>query len=139
MTLTVDQPSSERLDAWLASRLPELSRSRIQDLIREQYIQRNGQVARPRDSVKLGDLITVLIPEAVPSEAASTKARLTDQQRDSDKSAARIVGLVKDIEAARSAEAAAASALAGAEARITELEQASTAMRRDIHELSQQR
>ena len=71
MTLTVDQPSTDRLDAWLASRLPELSRSRIQDLIREQYIQRNGQVARPRDAVKLGDTITVNIPEAVPAEAAA--------------------------------------------------------------------
>ena len=68
MEIRVDA-SGERLDAYLAARLPELSRSRIQALIREQYIVLNGQPAKPRDAVKSGDLIDIAVPEAVPLEA----------------------------------------------------------------------
>lgn len=65
----VDSPG-ERIDAFLATRIADLSRSRIQTLIREQYIQINGHPAKPRDAVKLGDLITVIVPEAVPLDNA---------------------------------------------------------------------
>jgi len=61
----------DRMDAYLAGRLAELSRSRIQELIREQYILLNGKPAKPRGTVKAGDLISVTIPEAVPAEAAA--------------------------------------------------------------------
>lgn len=71
MEICVDASYGEcdgRLDAYLAVRLDDLSRSRIQTLIREQYITLNGNPAKPRDSVKQGDLIQVVIPEAVPLE-----------------------------------------------------------------------
>jgi 23S rRNA pseudouridine1911/1915/1917 synthase len=64
-----DAPAA-RLDAFLAARLPELSRSRIQTLIREQYIIVNGEPAKPRDAVKSGDVIAIALPEAVPLENA---------------------------------------------------------------------
>ena len=64
--ILVENNPGERIDAFLAARLADLSRSRIQTLIREQYIQLNGRPAKPRDAVKLGDRITVIIPEAVP-------------------------------------------------------------------------
>jgi len=60
----------DRLDAYLATKLEDLSRSRIQTLIREQYILVNGKPAKPRDSVKKDDSISVVIPEAVPDIAA---------------------------------------------------------------------
>lgn len=60
----------ERLDAYLAAKLPDLSRSRIQALIREQHILLNGKPAKPRDSVKSGDSISLALPEAVPDIAA---------------------------------------------------------------------
>lgn len=69
MQIKVQEPHA-RMDAYLASCLDELSRSRIQELIREQYILLNGKPAKPRDSVKARDLISVTIPEAVPAEAA---------------------------------------------------------------------
>lgn len=69
MEFTVAEHIGERLDSWLAARLPELSRSRIQELIREQYILKNSEPAKPRDSVKLHDHITVAVPEAVPDQA----------------------------------------------------------------------
>ena len=61
----------ERLDAFLAGRLPDLSRSRIQTLIRDQFILVNGQPAKPRNAVKLGDHITIALPEAVPLDAVA--------------------------------------------------------------------
>jgi 23S rRNA pseudouridine1911/1915/1917 synthase len=70
MILTVDIADHDRLDSWLASRLADLSRSRIQELIREQYILSNDKPAKPRDAVKVGDVITIALPEAVPAEAA---------------------------------------------------------------------
>lgn len=60
----------DRLDAYLAERISELSRSRIQTLIREQYILLNGNPAKPRDSISPGDKISVVIPEAVPDTAS---------------------------------------------------------------------
>ncbi len=65
----VESGAGERLDAYLAASLAELSRSRIQTLIREQYILVNGNPAKPRDAVKAGDHITVALPEAVPDKA----------------------------------------------------------------------
>lgn len=63
------EKSYDRLDAFLAGRLEDLSRSRIQALIREQHILLNGKPARPRDSVKSADVIYIEVPEAVPAEA----------------------------------------------------------------------
>ncbi len=70
MEIRVEDSPGERIDAFLATRLADLSRSRIQTLIREQFIQINGHPAKPRDAVKLGDRITVVLPEAVPLDAA---------------------------------------------------------------------
>lgn len=69
MEILVDSDDGLRLDTYLASRLSELSRSRIQTLIREQYILHNGKPAKPRDSVAHGDQIQIDIPEEVPDEA----------------------------------------------------------------------
>ncbi len=60
----------DRLDAWLASEISDLSRSRIQELIREQHILLNGKPAKPRDSVKAGASVSIVIPEAIPDIAA---------------------------------------------------------------------
>jgi 23S rRNA pseudouridine1911/1915/1917 synthase len=70
MELRVDDNSGERLDSWLAAHIPDLSRSRIQALIREQFILSNGEPAKPRQAVTTGDLISIAIPEAVPELAA---------------------------------------------------------------------
>ena len=70
MEIQVEDSPGERIDAFLAARLNELSRSRIQTLIREQFIQINGHPAKPRDAVKIGDRITIVLPEAVPLDNA---------------------------------------------------------------------
>ena len=76
--------SGDRLDAFLAARLPDLSRSRIQVLIREQYILVNGQPAKPRGAVKLGDQISISLPEAVPLDNAPQDIPLDILYEDDD-------------------------------------------------------
>ncbi|HET9418857.1 MAG TPA: RluA family pseudouridine synthase [Chthoniobacterales bacterium] len=51
-----------RLDRFVASVLTSYSRSRLQQLIREEFITRNGAPARPRDLVRSGDEIAVSEP-----------------------------------------------------------------------------
>ncbi len=78
------QTPGERLDAFLAARLPDLSRSRIQTLIRDQYIIVNDRPAKPRDAVKTGDRIAIALPEAVPLDAAAQEIPLDILFEDDD-------------------------------------------------------
>jgi 23S rRNA pseudouridine1911/1915/1917 synthase len=60
-----------RLDQFLAKRLPEYSRSRLQQLIRSGFVRLNEQATRPRQIVRSGDKINLIEPlvekiEAVP-------------------------------------------------------------------------
>ncbi len=58
-----------RLDKYLSDTLPELSRSRIQDLIKDGHILLNDGPAKPKHALAEGDQITVHIPEPEPMEA----------------------------------------------------------------------
>lgn len=59
----------ERLDRWLASQVPTLSRSRVQKLIEQGQVQLNGQVCTSQKvAVQEGDQILVTIPPAKPLE-----------------------------------------------------------------------
>ncbi|AFY49933.1 pseudouridine synthase, RluA family [Nostoc sp. PCC 7524] len=63
------EEDSTRLDRYLAEELPDLSRSRIQQLIEQGKVQLNGRVCTSKKiSVKVGDRITLEIPEAQPLE-----------------------------------------------------------------------
>ncbi|HVJ45193.1 MAG TPA: RluA family pseudouridine synthase [Luteolibacter sp.] len=84
MEIHVETNSGDRLDAFLAAKLAELSRSRIQTLIREQYILVNGNPAKPRDGVKAGDHITIALPEAVPDKAEPQDIPLDVMYEDDD-------------------------------------------------------
>jgi 23S rRNA pseudouridine1911/1915/1917 synthase len=57
-----------RLDRYLAEQLPELSRGRIQRLIHEGAVRRNGQAARVAGAVASGDQIEVQLPEPADRE-----------------------------------------------------------------------
>jgi len=71
--LQVDEDSEspetlrERLDRYLSQHLPDLSRSRIQQLIEQGNVQVNGKVCTSKKAtVKLGDCISLEIPDAQP-------------------------------------------------------------------------
>src|SRR5256714_10516362 len=66
-----------RLDQFLARELPKYSRSRLQQLVRKEFVTLNGSPARPRDLVRSGDRVQVNEPtlekidnqpEAIPLE-----------------------------------------------------------------------
>ncbi|BAZ52231.1 ribosomal large subunit pseudouridine synthase D [Nostoc sp. NIES-4103] len=69
INLQVQETSGDRLDRYLAQELPDLSRSRIQQLIEQGNVQINGKVCTTKKiNVKAGDRITLEIPEAQPLE-----------------------------------------------------------------------
>jgi 23S rRNA pseudouridine1911/1915/1917 synthase len=58
-----------RLDQFLAKRLPEYSRSRLQQLIRTGFVRLNEQTSRPRQIVRSGDKINLIEPPLEKIEA----------------------------------------------------------------------
>ena len=62
-TITEQQESGQRLDKHLTGRLPDLSRARIQDLLRFGHITLNGRSAKASAKVRAGDALSVTIPE----------------------------------------------------------------------------
>ncbi len=63
------EETGERIDRYLAEELPDLSRSRIQQLIEQGEVQVNEKVCTSKKiNVKTGDRISLNIPEAQPLE-----------------------------------------------------------------------
>lgn len=64
ITLTVEpSQAGERLDRFLAKALPEVSRSRIQRLIKQGEVWVNGRTVRPSYLTEIGDTITLTLEE----------------------------------------------------------------------------
>lgn len=51
-----------RIDAYIARSLGELSRSKVQKLIEDGFVTLNGKTARANKTVKVGDIIEILLP-----------------------------------------------------------------------------
>jgi len=81
-----DQPQDpgERLDRFLHGRLPELSRARIQDLIRTDHARLNGKPTKPGAALKAGDTISLTIPAPVSTEVIAQDIPLTILFEDAD-------------------------------------------------------
>ena len=62
MTL-IAETNGERLDAFLARTVPELTRSAAQKLIEEGNVLRGGKKAKKNDKLNVGDEISITIPE----------------------------------------------------------------------------
>jgi 23S rRNA pseudouridine1911/1915/1917 synthase len=59
--------AGQRLDAWIAAHLPELSRSRVQALIDDGRVLVNDAPARASARVRAGQTISVEVPAAAPA------------------------------------------------------------------------
>jgi 23S rRNA pseudouridine1911/1915/1917 synthase len=59
--------AGQRLDAWIAAHLPELSRSRVQALIDDERVLVDGRPARASARTREGQTITVEVPAAAPA------------------------------------------------------------------------
>lgn len=69
MTIRVSDTTGKRLDIFLTTELPELTRSRIQGLLKSGDILLNDCIAKPKQNVAAGDIITINIPEPKPETA----------------------------------------------------------------------
>jgi 23S rRNA pseudouridine1911/1915/1917 synthase len=66
-----------RLDRYLSEELPDLSRSRIQHLIEQGYVQLDGKICTSKKiSLKVGDRITLEIPQVQPLELTAAEIPL---------------------------------------------------------------
>lgn len=63
--------AGRRLDAFLAEYQPELSRSRLADLISEGAVTVNGKTVKPSYKVQVGDAISLSLPEVRPTETVA--------------------------------------------------------------------
>jgi 23S rRNA pseudouridine1911/1915/1917 synthase len=79
-TITVtDAEAGERVDRVLAAHLPDLSRSRLQALIKAGDVTAANGVAYPNSSskVKAGDIVTIVVPPAEPAVPVAEDMPLT--------------------------------------------------------------
>ena len=83
MTLHPDIPG-ERLDAFLARAVENLTRSGAQKLIEEGCVLLGGKPAKKNDKLKLGDEITVTIPEPKEVDIVPTEMALDIVYEDDD-------------------------------------------------------
>ena len=83
MTLFPDLPG-ERLDAFLARSIPELTRSAAQKLLDEGCVLRNGKPGKKNDKLNPGDTVTVTIPEAKPVDIRPVEMPLDIVYEDED-------------------------------------------------------
>jgi 23S rRNA pseudouridine1911/1915/1917 synthase len=69
--LTKTDDLGTRLDKHITNRFPELSRARVQDLIRDGHVTLNGRPAKASAVLRDGDLVSMVIPEAAPVEVVA--------------------------------------------------------------------
>ncbi|HEY8567076.1 MAG TPA: RluA family pseudouridine synthase [Beijerinckiaceae bacterium] len=83
--LIIDAATPERLDRALARALPDLSRSRLQALIREGQVRVEGRpVLDPSEKVASGTAAEVLVPPPAPAEPAGESIALDVIYEDED-------------------------------------------------------
>ena len=74
-----DDDAGQRLDAWLAGAVPDLSRSRAKALIAGGSVAVGGAtIEEPKRPVKPGDRVTVALPPPVPAEEALLAMRVIE-------------------------------------------------------------
>lgn len=83
-TITETIDIGERFDKHLARRLPEMSRSRLQELIKDGHVTLNGKPAKPGVALRVGDAVSVTVPEVAPVEIKAQDIPLTILYEDSD-------------------------------------------------------
>ena len=81
---TADEDTEERLDVWLAARLPNLSRTRIQALIRDGHITVAGRPAREHRRLKTNQCVLVRIPAPQPAQPDAQNIPLDIVYQDSE-------------------------------------------------------
>ncbi len=76
--------AGERLDAFLARRAENMTRSAAQRLIEEGRVQRNGKPGKKNDKLNMGDVVQFSIPEPKAVDIAPTEMALDIVYEDED-------------------------------------------------------
>ena len=77
-TLTVEASATgQRLDRFVGSRCPDLSRSRCAALVRGGWVTLNGAGAKPSALVRAGDAVEVMVPAPAPTGLVAQEIPLT--------------------------------------------------------------
>jgi 23S rRNA pseudouridine1911/1915/1917 synthase len=84
MQLTVSEAAGERIDAYLARVVPDLSRSQAAQLIASGHVKLNGQPPRKSEKTSIGDVIELERPEATPSSLLPENIPLRILHEDAD-------------------------------------------------------
>ncbi|MBL9146625.1 MAG: RluA family pseudouridine synthase [Verrucomicrobiaceae bacterium] len=74
----------DRLDRYLQLQLPEMSRSRLQDLIKEGLVLVNDKKIKPSAELRAGDKISLTIPEPVSTEVVAQDIPIDVLYEDAD-------------------------------------------------------
>lgn len=82
--IEIQDGAEERLDRYLQRKMPDVSRSRLQDLIREQHARLNEKSAKPSAILKTGDVIDIEIPAAAPVEVKAQDIPIDVLYEDAD-------------------------------------------------------
>jgi len=83
-TITETPDIGERLDKHLTRRLADMSRSRLQDLIKDGHATLNGKPAKPGALLKMGDAVSLTVPDVAEVEIKAQDIPLTILYEDSD-------------------------------------------------------
>jgi 23S rRNA pseudouridine1911/1915/1917 synthase len=63
-----ERKSKERIDAFLSRELARISRSKIQQLIRDSRVTVNGRTVKANTAVRPNDFIRIAVPKPPPSD-----------------------------------------------------------------------
>ena len=83
MILTAET-NGERLDAFLARSIPDMSRSAAQKLMEEGHVTLNGRPGKKNDKLKAGDTVEYTIPEPKAVDITPTEMKLDIVYEDDD-------------------------------------------------------
>lgn len=72
------EQAGERLDRFVAAHMPDLTRSRAQALIKEGCIRLNRETTRPSESLKTGDIVSIIVPASRPADDLISEAIALD-------------------------------------------------------------
>ena len=82
--VTATDGLNERLDRYLQRQVAELSRSRLQDLIRDGQVQVNGNPSKPSYELRAGDRIVLTVPEPASTEVVAQDIPIDVLYEDAD-------------------------------------------------------
>ena len=82
--VTAEDGPTERLDRYLQRQVADLSRSRLQDLIRDGQVQVNGKASKPSYELRAGDKIELTIPPPASTEVLAQDIPIDVLYEDAD-------------------------------------------------------